>query len=208
MEIVSKEKNRRAVEYVLHLLLDEDMDPDLKVVYQKAAEAHNQQSDELGNAGFDLFVPEPCSLQRDPVEVSVVQRINYKIRCEMIRKEWGVDENDCIVRSLPFYLYPRSSCTLSNGVGIIDAGYRGRLQASVRSFDDFVTYERGRRIVQVCHPSLHFFRVRIVDSITDFHHAVTDRGEGGFGSSGTAGVAAAAAPSTSSASPATQTSPL
>ena len=179
-------------EFVLNLLLDEDMNQDVKALYKTSVEAHNQQSEELGNAGFDLFVPETCSLQRDPNEVSVVQRINYKIRCEMIRKEWGVDENDCIVRSLPFYLYPRSSCTLSNGVGIIDAGYRGRLQASVRSFDDFVTYSQGRRIVQVCHPSLRFFRVRIVDSITDFHHAVTDRGEGGFGSSGAAGVVAAA----------------
>ncbi len=82
-------------------------------------------------------------------------------------------------------IFPRSSIRnmgleLSNSVGVIDAGYRGELQATFNKNgvkDEF--YKVGDRIAQIIivpHPVVQFVEV---DELTE-----SSRGKGGFGSTG------------------------
>ena len=83
-------------------------------------------------------------------------------------------------------IFPRSSIrntelTLSNSVGVIDAGYRGELQATFNKLNglDSVAYKVGDRIAQIIivpHPIVQFVEV---DELSE-----SKRGEGGFGSTG------------------------
>ena len=82
-----------------------------------------------------------------------------------------------------YYLYPRSSIAktplrMSNSVGIIDAGYRGTIMASVdnRSSESY-TIMPGQRLFQLCGPNLEPVSFELVNSLSE-----TRRGEGGFGS--------------------------
>ena len=93
-------------------------------------------------------------------------------------------------KTLPFYLYPRSSISktplmLANHTGIIDSGYRGNLKVAMRSmyFDetDSYTVSANSRLVQICDPTLKPIYVVIVD---ESELSNTERGEGGFGSTG------------------------
>jgi dUTP pyrophosphatase len=81
--------------------------------------------------------------------------------------------------------FPRSSIrntglTLSNCVGVIDAGYRGEIQATFNKNgvkDDF--YKVGDRVVQIIivpHPIIQIIEV---DELSE-----SSRGIGGFGSTG------------------------
>jgi len=87
-----------------------------------------------------------------------------------------------------YYLYPRSSISntslrLANSVGIIDAGYRGHIIASVDNLsnDDIklVPYINGKpqRLFQLCSPNLVPFQFVMTDKLDS-----TVRGAGGFGS--------------------------
>ncbi len=83
-----------------------------------------------------------------------------------------------------FYLYPRSSIAkhdlmMANGIGIIDAGYRGELIMAIRnvSYDEEPYISRGMRLVQICMSNLKPFDVEFVDELDE-----TIRGNGGFGS--------------------------
>ncbi len=82
-------------------------------------------------------------------------------------------------------IFPRSSIRntgleLSNSVGVIDAGYRGEIQATFNKNgvnDEF--YKVGDRIMQIVivpHPVVQFVEV---DELTE-----SSRGKGGFGSTG------------------------
>ena len=82
-------------------------------------------------------------------------------------------------------IFPRSSIRnmgleLSNSVGVIDAGYRGEIQATFNKNgvkDEF--YKVGDRIMQIVivpHPVVQFVEV---DELTE-----SSRGNGGFGSTG------------------------
>ena len=83
-------------------------------------------------------------------------------------------------------VFPRSSIrntelTLSNSVGVIDAGYRGELQATFNKLNglDSVAYKVGDRVAQIVivpHPIVQFVEV---DELSE-----SKRGEGGFGSTG------------------------
>ena len=86
---------------------------------------------------------------------------------------------------VPYYLYPRSSISktplrMSNSVGIIDAGYRGNLMASVDnvSGEDY-QIQRGQRLFQICPWNDFKVTLEVVDELSD-----SDRGNGGFGSTG------------------------
>lgn len=82
-------------------------------------------------------------------------------------------------------IFPRSSIrniglTLSNSVGVIDAGYRGELQATFNKngVKDEI-YKVGDRVAQIIivpHPIVQFVEV---DELTE-----SSRGKGGFGSTG------------------------
>ena len=83
-------------------------------------------------------------------------------------------------------VFPRSSIRntelmLSNSVGVIDAGYRGELQATFNKLNglDSVAYNVGDRVAQIVivpHPIVQFVEV---DELSE-----SKRGEGGFGSTG------------------------
>ena len=83
-------------------------------------------------------------------------------------------------------IFPLSSIrntelTLSNSVGVIDAGYRGELQATFNKLNGFesVAYKVGDRVAQIVivpHPIVQFVEV---DELSE-----SKRGDGGFGSTG------------------------
>jgi len=94
---------------------------------------------------------------------------------------------------MPCLLLPRSSIyksrfRMANSIGLIDAGYRGEVQANVD-----VVYKRpplengetGTRLFQICqHNFLPWKRIVIVPSLTELPTFSDTRGEGGFGSTG------------------------
>ena len=83
-------------------------------------------------------------------------------------------------------VFPRSSIRntelmLSNSVGVIDAGYRGELQATFNKLNglDSIAYNVGDRVAQIVivpHPIVQFVEV---DELSE-----SKRGDGGFGSTG------------------------
>lgn len=71
---------------------------------------------------------------------------------------------------------------LTNGIGLLDSGYRGEVKASVRVFYEpgYETIEEGTRLFQLYAPGLGpGFTVVIVDDLGE-----TERGIRGFGSTG------------------------
>lgn len=81
-------------------------------------------------------------------------------------------------------IFPRSSIrntelTLSNSVGVVDAGYRGELGATFNKLNglDSIAYKVGERVCQIIiipHPIIQLQEVNELNN--------TERGEGGFGS--------------------------
>ena len=83
-------------------------------------------------------------------------------------------------------IFPRSSIrntglTLSNSVGVIDAGYRGELQATFNKngVDPYEFYKVGDRIVQIIIVPHPIIQIVEVDELSE-----SSRGIGGFGSTG------------------------
>ena len=164
--------------YQLRLFTDNSA---LKKRYQDAITHHNTSygSDVHPDSGFDLYVPNECTLSED----SISYKINHEIMCSMVFQTY---EN-----KIPsaYYLYPRSSTgsktplRLANSVGIIDSGYRGNI---ISVFDNIgkkpFKVDALSRIVQICTPTLEPFLVSLVESKDEL--GVTVRDTYGFGSSG------------------------
>ncbi len=146
----------------------------------------NMVSKPKGDAGIDLYFPNDVNV---PAGESLL--IDFEIQCEMWTwtQDTGYQMN--IAKSLDNYyncsyqLVPRSSIwrtplRQANSIGIIDAGYRGRIMVPVdnRSGRDY-RVKRGERLFQIVHPSLQPIHVEIVDELTN-----SDRGKKGFGSTG------------------------
>jgi dUTP pyrophosphatase len=82
-------------------------------------------------------------------------------------------------------VFPRSSIrntglTLSNSVGVIDAGYRGEIQATFNKNgvkDEF--YKVGDRVCQIIIVPHPIIKIVEVDELSE-----SSRGSGGFGSTG------------------------
>jgi dUTP pyrophosphatase len=106
---------------------------------------------------------------------------------------------DSFGKPMPCLLLPRSSIyktrfRMANSIGLIDAGYRGEVQAKVdvlshgRNDTDshpFEDGEDGSRLFQICqHNFLPWNHIFIVSSLTELPTASDSRGEGGFGSTG------------------------
>lgn len=141
--------------------------------YIGQAERHNMSvdSDPFTNSGFDLFIP--CNSETKQFQTTFV---DLEVKATMTSGRNG----------LAYQLYPRSSISkypimLANHVGIIDSGYRGNLIAAFRSFQDDFKIEKGIRLVQICHPSLMPFYVKIIHP-NELNN--TFRGMGRFGSTG------------------------
>ena len=83
-------------------------------------------------------------------------------------------------------LFPRSSVhkyshSLSNSVGVIDAGYRGEIKAVfyVNINHDPFLYEIGERALQLIIVKIPFVKITQVEELSN-----SERGEGGYGSTG------------------------
>jgi len=101
--------------------------------------------------------------------------------------EWDISYGFGISMEIPDgfmgLVFPRSSIRktdllLSNSVGVIDAGYRGEIQATFKKTGGAV-YEigdRGAQLIIIPHPIVEWNEVNELNN--------TERGEGGFGSTG------------------------
>jgi dUTP pyrophosphatase len=83
-------------------------------------------------------------------------------------------------------VFPRSSIRnteliLSNSVGVIDAGYRGELQATFIKLNglDSIAYNVGDRVCQIIIVPHPVVQLQVVDELSE-----SARGIGGFGSTG------------------------
>lgn len=148
----------------LYLYVEND-DDELKNKYRNYIETRNTE-----DSGFDVFNPRM-------VELNETTKVNFNIKCAMM------DETN---KSVPYYLYMRSSLSktnirLANSVGIIDKGYRGNICAyfDVIKPDVLEAYQRP---VQICSNNLDWFDVKLVDDFECFTYTL--RGENGFGSTG------------------------
>jgi len=131
------------------------------------------QYNHKGDSGIDLIFPEDYHLKLHETRL-----LDFGIKCEM-KDEKG--------NNISYYLYPRSSIyktplIMKNHVGIIDAGYRGKIMAPVHFHDNELKLrdyhlKKGERLFQICSPDLKPIQVKIVNNLSD-----STRGEGGFGS--------------------------
>ena len=83
-------------------------------------------------------------------------------------------------------IFPRSSIRnteliLSNSVGVVDAGYRGELQATFNKSNglDSIAYKVGDRVCQLIIIPHPIIELEEVSELTN-----SERGDGGFGSTG------------------------
>jgi dUTP pyrophosphatase len=101
--------------------------------------------------------------------------------------EWDISYGFGISMEIPEgfmgLVFPRSSIRktdliLSNSVGVIDAGYRGEIQATFKKTGGAVYKigDRGAQLIITPHPIIEWNEV---NELTN-----TERGEGGFGSTG------------------------
>ena len=167
--------------YTLYIYFHDD---ETRSFYTEKIEQHNKNdyfksvtgtSIYTFDSGFDLY--SPTELELNPKSTIC---IDLKVSCSM---KMGS-------RYVGYYLYPRSSTgsrtplRMANSVGIIDSGYRGRLQVYFDNIsDDTFTITRGNRYVQICPPSLEYpVYVVVVDTLEEL--GTSQRGENGFGSTG------------------------
>jgi dUTP pyrophosphatase len=115
----------------------------------------------------------------DLVATSIIENTSFQIT-------YGLGIAMEIPDGMVGLVFPRSSIRntelmLSNSVGVIDAGYRGELQATFNKLNglDSIAYNVGDRIAQIVivpHPIVQFVEV---DELSE-----SKRGNGGFGSTG------------------------
>lgn len=123
-----------------------------------------------GDAGLDLRVREGVWLQ--PHE----------------RRTVGTGVRVAIPEGYVGLVFPRSGLaskhgiSLSNAVGVIDAGYRGEIGATLINHDKQPhLINKGERVCQLVVVPFATCELELVDELDE-----TDRGEGGFGSTGLA----------------------
>ncbi len=144
------------------------------------------------DSGFDIYMPEDIIFNHKRTEL-----VDLGIKCACYKINYLVPEKeefgmkDIVLTPSAFWVMPRSSIyktpfRLANNMGLIDSGYRGNLKAAI-DVDQFaltqgqVKLEKGKRLFQICMPTLEPFKVEIVVKLDE-----TVRGEAGHGSTGTA----------------------
>ena len=157
--------------YILYIVPDEAF----KGFYSAAANAYNAKAYADRDAGFDLFCDETSILPQ-----AAAEKLDQHCIAGFYDTERGLFR--------AYWLLPRSSISklflrMSNSVGLIDAGYRGKIIApvdNIRIGNSYITL--GQRIFQLASPDLlPWDEVLIVDQIPG---GATLRGAGGFGSTG------------------------
>ena len=115
----------------------------------------------------------------DLVATSIIENTSFQIT-------YGIGLAIEIPDGMVGLIFPRSSIRntelmLSNAVGVIDAGYRGELQATFNKLNglDSVSYKVGDRIAQIIIVPHPIIQIVEVDELSE-----SSRGIGGFGSTG------------------------
>ena len=115
----------------------------------------------------------------DLVATSIIENTSFQIT-------YGIGLAIEIPDGMVGLIFPRSSIRntelmLSNAVGVIDAGYRGELQATFNKLNglDSVSYKVGERIAQIIIVPHPIIQIVEVDELSE-----SSRGIGGFGSTG------------------------
>ena len=141
----------------------------MKVTIQKVMDVESPTRAHTADAGIDLYVPEG---QGRIVRCGAVHTIDLGIRVAIPDGYYG-------------QLTLRSSAgmkglSMPHGVGIIDAGYRGNVKATVTALTEPTAISAGDRICQLI--ILPLPTVDVEPGIVDDD---TSRGTGGYGSTGT-----------------------
>ena len=160
------------------------LDSGLLSLYQKRVNVK-------GDAGVDLYFPEEVVIEGNSlgtlvdlqIQGEMVQEVNTKLTDNIPVEMLGnLDIRD---RPLSYKVLPRSSIyktplRMSNGVGIMDSGYRGNFKVPIdnMSKEDFII-EKHTRLFQVVGPILESIKLKVVGELSD-----STRGSGGFGSTG------------------------
>ena len=124
-------------------------------------------------AGYDIAVLEDCVFEAGDTSV------------KMCRTGVAIEVAEYSGQDFAIMVYARSSLCkkgliLANGVGVIDADYRGEIHVPLINVSGKrVVLEKGTRVAQLVIQSLHTPPVRVVETLGD-----TVRGCGGFGSTG------------------------
>jgi dUTP pyrophosphatase len=115
----------------------------------------------------------------DFVATSIIENTSFQIT-------YGLGIAMEIPEGMVGLVFPRSSIRnteliLSNSVGVIDAGYRGELQATFIKLNgiDSVVYNVGDRVCQIIIVPHPVVQLQVVDELSE-----SARGKGGFGSTG------------------------
>ena len=174
-------RNNLHSSYMLLQLFVDSNDNELLDKYLKAINNHNNKvldpNNQYIDAGFDLLTPTEINCVS-----SQTNKVDLQVKCSA-----QIISTTLNPRNTGFYMYPRSSISntplrLANSVGIIDAGYRGRLMGKFDCLEPRYTINKFDRILQICAPGLIPIYVELVTNANAL--GVTERGEGGFGSSG------------------------
>ena len=115
----------------------------------------------------------------DLVATSIIENTSFQIT-------YGLGVALEIPEGMVGLVFPRSSVRnteliLSNSVGVIDAGYRGELQATFIKLNglDSIAYNIGDRVCQIIIVPHPVIQLQVVDELSE-----SARGKGGFGSTG------------------------
>jgi dUTPase len=115
---------------------------------------------------INMMVPTEYYMQEN-----TVTKCGLGVSCEMIHGTTG--------KNIGYYMHQYaylSQLSLANGVGIIDAGYRGELLAMIRSV---ITHPLDQSFLKLCTPDQNTMIVQVVDELSS-----SERGVNGLGSTG------------------------
>ena len=160
------------------------VDDSLKSIYETKINKHNDAflNNKFADSGFDLVVPNDVTF----TESFESTFIDMGVKAELVHCDFHKHR----LKTVPFYLYPRSSISktplmLANHTGIIDSGYRGNLIGAFRALhlpdNNQYTVAKHTRLLQLCHTNLSPIYVVIVN---ENELSSSERGNGGFGSTG------------------------
>lgn len=160
---------------------------DVKKAYVEHVFTHNvkvfSEDEPFFDSGFDLFFPGEDGDECICGGISVVNKIDFKVKCSatMIHKDGSEYVSG-------YMLFPRSSLSktplrLANSVGVIDSGYRGNIIGMFDCRCDQYKINYMDRLLQICAPTMCPIYVELVEKDSDLG-LNSSRGEGGFGSSG------------------------
>ena len=141
-----------------------------------------------GDSGTDLRFPADVKIPPARTSGGLPTLVNLQIRARCL-----VDHPDGEGRRYkPYMIVPRSisrtPLSLANSVGIVDAGYQGPLQVSLRN------HSHEPFTIRRATPTSSSFDPTSSRRAYSWSAKATSRGEGGFGSTGPGGAATAATP--------------